>query len=594
MTDTVTIFDTTLRDGEQAPGASMTVPEKLRIAQQLARLGVDVIEAGFPVSSPAQTEAVEEIIAQFDERDDAPVVCALARAVEGDVRAAGEALQGGAATRLHTFVATSDVHLDAKFERLGDTMAERREAVIERAVAAIRQARTYTDDVEFSAEDAGRTDPGYLREVVQAAVAAGATTVNVPDTTGYCMPSQYAALFDTVRDALPDTGPDGTPVTLSTHCHDDLGMATANTLAGVQAGARQVECTINGIGERAGNAALEEIVMALSVRSDQFGVSTNVDAQHLMEASRRVAAASGFPVQPNKAIVGRNAFSHEAGIHQHGVLASRETYEIMSAADVGQDEEQIRLGRHSGRHGLFSRLDKLGYAVADLSEDERTRIYDRFLDLADRKKEVFDEDLKRMMDAVESEDAPSTHSTDGTPVENGAPSENGTADLPGTGEVAGDGAVVFDDPGASTGAPGRAVPAYRLLHLSVELDTDEHPQARVRLRRDDGTIREEHATGDGPVDALYRAIDHAVDEPHTLVNYSIQSISEGSDAQGQVDVRVRYGENEYVGTAHHTDVVRASADAYVHALNRLAQAREEADAAAFVQSGIMQTFDRDA
>ena len=556
-TDTVTIFDTTLRDGEQAPGASMTVPEKIRIAEQLATLGVDVIEAGFPVSSPAQTDAVEQIVADVD----GPVVCALARTVEGDVRAAGEALAGGTATRLHTFIATSDVHMRAKFEHLGDTMAERRTAVIERAVAAIRQARTYTDDVEFSAEDAGRTDPGYLREVLQAAAEAGATTINIPDTTGYCMPSQYASLFEAAQEALSDA-PD---VTLSTHCHDDLGMATANTLAGVQAGARQVECTLNGIGERAGNAALEEIVMALSVRSDVFGVRTNVNPEHLTKTSRLVAAASGFPVQPNKAIVGRNAFSHEAGIHQHGVLQERETYEIMSAADVGQDEEQIRLGRHSGRHGLFSRLDALGY---DVDEDDRSEIYQRFLDLADRKKEVFNEDLERMMDRHATDDAPSPAlSTNGT-------STNGAS----VNEVSSDGMESY------TG------PAYKLVHLSVALDTDDQPTARVRLRCGNGSMREETATGDGPVDALYRALDHAVDEPHTLADYRIRSISEGADAQGEVTVQVRYGENEYTGTAHHTDVIQASAQAYVDALNRLADARRDVEAAVFVQDGIMQTF----
>jgi 2-isopropylmalate synthase len=544
MSDPVTIFDTTLRDGEQAPGASMTVPEKVRIAEQLATLGVDVIEAGFPVSSPAQTEAVEHIATEVD----GPVTCALARTKEADIEAAGEALRGGSDTRLHTFIATSDVHIEAKFDKLGGTMAEKRQAIIERAVAAIEQALTYTDNVEFSAEDAGRTDPDFLCEVVRAAADAGATTINIPDTTGYCAPVEYADLLATVRDCLPDPG----AVVLSTHCHDDLGLATANTLAGVKAGARQVECTINGIGERAGNAALEEIGMALAVRSDEFDVHPGIKSEHLTRTSQMVSAATGFPVQPNKAIVGSNAFSHEAGIHQHGVLKERTTYEIMSAEDVGQDTEQIRLGRHSGRHGLFNRLDTLGYEVP---ESQKSEVYQRFLDLADRKKEVFDEDLEQMM----------------------ADLGQGGDSLPPNGSLGG-------------AAPNGATPAYRLDHFSVSLSSDDEPQVSIRLQRDDGSVREEQATGDGPVDALYRALDHAVDQPHTLVDYSIRSITEGADAQGEVDVHVRYGENRFAGTARNTDVIRASAEAYVNALNRLAAAREDAESVEFVQNGIMHTY----
>jgi 2-isopropylmalate synthase len=545
MSDPVTIFDTTLRDGEQAPGASMTVPEKVRIAQQLATLGVDVIEAGFPVSSPAQTEAVERIVAEVE----GPVTCALARTKEADIEAAGEALSGGTDTRLHTFIATSDVHIEAKFDKLGDTMAGKRQAIIERAVRAIEQALTYTDDVEFSAEDAGRTDPAFLCEIVQAAAEAGATTINIPDTTGYCAPAEYADLLTTVRDCLPD--PDA--VVLSTHCHDDLGLATANTLAGVKAGARQVECTINGIGERAGNAALEEIVMALAVRSDEFNVHTNINSKHLTRTSQMVSAATGFPVQPNKAIVGSNAFSHEAGIHQHGVLKERTTYEIMSAEDVGQDTEQIRLGRHSGRHGLFNRLETLGY---DVPEAQKTEIYQRFLELADKKKEIFDEDLEQMM-------ADFGYGGDSAPLEQ---AENG----------------------AATTGP---TPAYRLQHLSVTIDTDEETTVSVRLQRSDGSVRKEQATGGGPVDALYSAIDHAVDDPHTLVDYSIRSMTEGADAQGEVEVTVRYGENHFAGTARNTDVIRASAEAYVDALNRLAAAREDAESIEFAQNGIMNAFE---
>jgi len=383
---------------------------------------------------------------------------------------------------------------------------------------------------------------------VRAAADAGATTINIPDTTGYCAPVEYADLLATVRDCLPD--PDA--VVLSTHCHDDLGLATANTLAGVKAGARQVECTINGIGERAGNAALEEIGMALAVRSDEFDVHPGIKSEHLTRTSQMVSAATGFPVQPNKAIVGDNAFSHEAGIHQHGVLKERTTYEIMSAEDVGQDTEQIRLGRHSGRHGLFNRLDTLGYEVP---ESQKSEVYQRFLDLADRKKEVFDEDLEQMM----------------------ADLGQGGDSLPSNGSLGG-------------AAPNGAMPAYRLDHFSVSLSSDDEPQVSIRLQRDDGSVREEQATGDGPVDALYRALDHAVDQPHTLVDYSIRSITEGADAQGEVDVHVRYGENRFAGTARNTDVIRASAEAYVNALNRLTAAREDAESVEFVQNGIMHTY----
>ena len=531
MSTPITIFDTTLRDGEQAPGASMTLDEKVRIAKALARLNVDVIEAGFPVSSPAQAEAVRRIVAEVN----GPTTCALARTKAVDIDAAGDALAGGAHTRIHTFVATSDIHLNAKFNgRFGDTMRETRDGILRITQQAIQQALEYTGNVEFSAEDAGRTDPGFLREVIVAAAEAGATTINIPDTTGYCTPESYRALFEMAYDALPD--PEA--VVLSTHCHDDLGLAVANSLAGVQAGARQVECTINGIGERAGNAALEEIVMALEVRSDEYDATTQIETRHLSETSRLVSTASGFPVQPNKSIVGRNAFSHEAGIHQHGVLKERETYEIMRPQDVGQDIEQIRLGRHSGRHGLFSRLERLGF---DVAESERDAIYARFVDLADRKKEIFNEDLYKLMD--------------------------------------------------------RSVPQplreqYQLQHMAVSIGTGRDSDATVRVRTDaTGIVREEHATGDGPVDALYRAINHATQEPHALADYTIQSISEGADAQGEVHVVIRHGEHTFEGQAHSTDVLQASANAYMEALNRLAAFRTDEDSTRFVVDGIMQAFD---
>jgi 2-isopropylmalate synthase len=342
-------------------------------------------------------------------------------------------------------------------------------------------------------------------------------------------------------------------VTLSVHRHNDLGQPVPNSLSAVKAGVRQVEGCSNGIGERAGNAALEEIVMALSVRSDEFNVHTNINPKHLTRTSQMVSAASGFPVQPNKAIVGSNAFSHEAGIHQHGVLKERSTYEIMSAADVGQDTEQIRLGRHSGRHGLFNRLETLGYEVPD---EHQSDVYQRFLDLADRKKEIFDEDLERMMEDF---------------------------------GYGGDSAV-SEGTLMSGAASDDAAPAYRLAHLSVQLETDQDSHVRLRLQRRDGSVRDEEATGDGPIDALYRALDHAVDQPHTLVDYSIRSISEGADAQGEVEVRIRYGENQFAGRARSTDVIRASAEAYVDALNRLAAAQSDAESVEFVQNSIMNAY----
>ena len=531
MQDRVIIFDTTLRDGEQAPGASMTMPEKVRIAQQLAKLKVDVIEAGFPISSPAQFEAVARIVTEVD----GPVICALARALEGDIRSAGEALQEGTNTRIHTFIATSDIHIDAKFgeKKFGKTLAEKRQTIVRMAREAVELARTYTENVEFSAEDAGRTDLGYLCEVVDAAVEAGATTINIPDTTGYCTPSEYRAMFEEIRSRLAHPE----KIVLSAHCHDDLGLAVANSIAAVRAGARQIECTINGIGERAGNAALEEVVMALRVRANQFGVDTGIAAQYLTETSRMVSVATGFPVPPNKAIVGRNAFAHEAGIHQHGVLKRRDTYEIMKAADVGQTAEQIRLGRHSGRHGFLSRLERLGLHV---EEDRKDTLYQLFVQLADRKKEIFDEDLVHLVKGSEEH---------------------------------------------------KMNPHYRLDGMTVTVGTGKKPEAEVALfHTRTGELRRERGTGDGPVDAIYRAINHAVGSAHELESYSIRSVSEGADAIGEVTVLVGQGGAFFKGTARHTDVIQASADAYINALNHLEAYRSEEENMAFVGNGIMQSF----
>ena len=530
--DRVIIFDTTLRDGEQAPGAAMTVPEKIQVARQLARLGVDVIEAGFPVSSPGQFEAVRRIVKEVE----GPVICALARAKTVDIEAAGRALDGGTNTRIHTFIATSDIHLESKFAdpRYGTTIEEKRETVLQMAVDAVRLARSYTDDVEFSAEDAGRTGIDYLCRVVSAVIEAGATTINIPDTTGYCISDEYGSL---IRQVMEGSGaPDS--VIFSTHCHDDLGLAVANSLSGVQAGARQVECTINGIGERAGNAALEEVVMALNVRRDHVALQTGIDPRLLMATSKMVSTFTGFPVQPNKAVVGANAFAHEAGIHQDGVLKNRNTYEIMRAEDVGQESESIRLGRHSGRHGLFSRLERLGIPVA---AEDRAQVYDAFVDLADRKKEINDSDLFTLFHHEQT-----TMST----------------------------------------------PHYKLEHFHVTVGSGLDPEATVRVRNvHEDTIIEEKATGDGPIDALYRAIDHAVKEGHDLVNYSIRSVSEGADAYGEVNVLIGLGGPLFAGKASSTDVIEASAQAYMNALNSLAAYRLDKESIEFVGSGIMQAFD---
>lgn len=530
--DRVIIFDTTLRDGEQAPGAAMTVAEKVQLARQLARMGVDVIEAGFPVSSPGQFEAVKRIVHEVE----GPVICALARAKHVDIEAAGNALAGGKKTRIHTFIATSDIHLESKFAdaRYGSTIEEKRETVLRMAVEAVKQARTYTDDVEFSAEDAGRTSTEYLCQVVGAVIEAGATTINIPDTTGYCISDEYGALISQVMDGVgrPDH------VVFSTHCHDDLGLAVANSLSGVQAGARQVECTINGIGERAGNAALEEIVMALNVRRDHMNLETGIKPAQLMAASRMVSTCTGFVVQPNKAIVGANAFAHEAGIHQDGVLKNRATYEIMRAEDVGQEAESIRLGRHSGRHGLFSRLERLGIPVAP---EDQAALYEQFVALADRKKEIHDSDLYTLFHFEQTE---------------------------------------------------MNTPHYKLEHFHVAVGSGVEPEATVRVRDlHNDIVMEEKATGDGPIDALYRAIDHAVKEGHDLVNYSIRSVSEGADAYGEVNVLIGLGGPLFAGKASSTDVIEASCQAYMNALNNLAAYRLDKESVEFVGSGILQSFD---
>lgn len=517
----IIIFDTTLRDGEQAPGASMTIPEKVEIAHRLAALGVDVIEAGFPVSSPVQFEGVRRIVNEVQ----GPTIAALARAKELDINQAAKALAGGENTRIHTFIGTSDIHVEGKFaeDKYGITLAEKRKTVLKMAVEAVQLAKSFTANVEFSAEDAGRTPIPYLQEVIAAVIEAGATTINIPDTTGYCLPEEYA---DLIRASIAASS--NPHVIFSTHCHNDLGLAVANSLAGVQAGARQVECTINGIGERAGNAALEEIVMALRVRQSKFGMDSRVNSPLLMSLSKLVSTYSSFVVQPNKAIVGKNAFSHEAGIHQDGILKRRDTYEIMSAADVGQDTgQQISLGRHSGRHGVFARLETLGYSIdSGMKED----VYKKFVAVADQKKHVYDTDLMLMMKTFEG-DATETYVT--------------------------------------------------LEKMRVYFETDLPIEAEVSLKfNESGKVVQHIATGDGPIDAIYRAIDHCMEHAYTLTGYHIHALSEGQDAVGEVDVEVEYeGRGGFKGRARHMNTLMASALAYVDAINHVEAYRESQDLA---------------
>jgi 2-isopropylmalate synthase len=500
MADHLLIFDTTLRDGEQSPGASMTKDEKLRIAKQLERLRVDVIEAGFPASSNGDFEAVREIATTV--RDS--TVCGLARANENDVRRAGDALKPARSMRIHTFIASSPIHMKMKL-RMSP------EQVLEQAVKAVRWAREYTDNVEFSPEDAGRSEPDFLCRLLEATIAAGATTVNIPDTVGYTMPWQFGALIKSLRERIPNSG----KAVWSVHCHNDLGLAVANSLSAVMNGARQVECTVNGLGERAGNASLEEIVMAVRTRKDVFPCTTRIDTTQIVAASKLVSGITGFPVQPNKAIVGANAFAHESGIHQDGVLKHRETYEIMRAEDVGWNTNKLVLGKLSGRNAFKTRLAELGI---DLGSDEHLNIaFAKFKELADKKGEVFDEDLQAL---VSDEDI--------TP-------EN---------------------------------EYYRFAALKVTSETGTVPHARVVMGVGDTEVVAE-VGGDGPVDAVFKAIARMADSRASLLLYSVNAITGGTDAQGEVTVRLEQDGRIVNGNGADTDIIVASAKAYINALNRL-------------------------
>jgi len=508
MGERVAIFDTTLRDGEQAAGTRLGKMEKLRIARQLARLGVDVIEAGYPNSSPEDFEAVQLISQEIE----GPAICALSRAVAADIEACGKALAKAKRPRIHTGIGVSDIHIMGKFrdEKYGTTLEEKRARLIEMARNAVKLAREFADDVEFYAEDAGRAVPAYLFEMLEAAIDAGATVLNIPDTTGYTVPEQFGALIRSIREKVPNIG----KAVISVHCHNDLGLATANTLAGVKNGARQVEGTINGIGERAGNAALEEVVMALRTRRDYFGLTTNIDTREFHRTSRLVADMLGMIVPPNKAIVGSNAFAHSSGIHVDGVLKNRETYEIMRPEDVGFSESRVVLTARTGRHGLKDRLEKLGYA---LSQEELDQAYRRFLAVADKKQEVFDEDLIAIMN---DEFHP-------------------------TPEV------------------------YQLEYLHFYSGTAAIPTATVRLRVK-GESKEGAAVGDGPVDAVYKAISSLARTSARLLRYDIRAVTSGTEALGEVTVQLEHAGMRVVGRGASTDIVEASAKAYIDGLNRLA------------------------
>ncbi|NKN33989.1 2-isopropylmalate synthase [Marichromatium bheemlicum] len=498
--DHLIIFDTTLRDGEQSPGASMTRDEKLRIARALERLRVDVIEAGFPIASPGDFEAVAAVAEQIKDSR----VCGLARALDKDIDRAGEALAKANAGRIHTFIATSPIHMEKKLRM-------QPEQVIEQAVAAVRRARRYTDDVEFSAEDAGRSEIDFLCRITEAVIAAGATTVNIPDTVGYNIPDQFGAVIAALRERVPNID----QTILSVHCHNDLGLAVANSLAAVRNGARQVECTINGLGERAGNAALEELVMAVRTRQDLFDCDTRLDTTQIVTCSRLVSGITGFAVQPNKAVVGANAFAHESGIHQDGVLKNRETYEIMRAEDVGWTENRMVLGKHSGRNAFRSRLHDLGIDFA--SEEELNAAFARFKDLADKKHEIFDEDLQTLV----------------TDTNLGAANER-----------------------------------VKLVSLRVCSETGETPNAALVLAVD-GAERSASATGSGPVDAAFRAIESVLESGAELKLYSVNAITSGTDAQGEVTVRLEKGGRVVNGQGADIDIVIASAKAYVNACNKV-------------------------
>ena len=519
----VMIFDTTLRDGEQSPGAAMNIDEKLEIAHALEEMGVDIIEAGFPVSSPGDFRAVQRISREIRNC----TICGLTRANRKDIDVAADALEGAARPRIHTGLGVSDVHIQHKLRTT-------REGALEMGVDAVKYAKRFVEDVQYYTEDAGRADPLYLYQVLQEVIAAGATVVNIPDTTGYATPDRFGALVRGIVENVPNIG----EAVLSVHCHNDLGMATANALAGVVNGARQVEATVNGIGERAGNSSLEEIVMALKTRRDVFGVETGINTRHLYSISRLVSQLTSIPVQPNKAIVGANAFSHSSGIHQDGVLKERTTYEIIDPREVGAPDSAIILSARSGRHGLRHRLAELGYT---LDETRFDRVYERFLEVADKKKTVDTRDLEAI--------------------------------------VADEVQMFFEE-------------TFHLEQIQVSCGNLCIPTATVRIQGPDGDVFCDADHGTGPVDAVYRAINRVIGEQNELIEFSVEAVTEGIDAVGRVTIRVRAedpvngdgaGRRVFSGHGADNDIIVASAKAYMFALNRLIAARHEAEQAAAVK-----------
>ncbi len=504
MKDHLIIFDTTLRDGEQSPGASMTKEEKVRIAKQLEKMRVDVIEAGFPAASEGDFESVQAVAKVIKDS----TVCGLARAVENDIVKAGLAIAPANSGRIHTFIATSPIHMEMKLRMTPDQ-------VVERAVWAVKRARDFTDNVEFSPEDAGRSELDFLCRVIEAAIDAGATTINIPDTVGYNVPEQFGYLFKQLLERVPNAD----KAVFSAHCHNDLGLAVANSLAAVTNGARQVECTINGLGERAGNTALEELVMAVRTRQDYFAVDTRIQTPEILTASRLVSNITGFTVQPNKAIVGANAFAHESGIHQDGVLKHRETYEIMRAEDVGWSTNKMVLGKHSGRNAFKTRLQELGIEFE--TEQQLNDAFVRFKELADRKHEIYDEDLQALVtdaniDRVENE-------------------------------------------------------SIRLVALKVAAEMGEQPSATVTLSLE-GQELTASAVGSGVVDATFKAIEQIVNSQTSLELYSVSNVTNGTDSLGETSVRLEKGGRIVNGQGSDTDIVTASAKAYINALNKFSDA----------------------
>ncbi len=497
--DRLIIFDTTLRDGEQSPGASMNLPEKLEVARALRDLGVDVIEAGFPIASPGDFEAVQAVARTIH----GPVICGLARCNADDIDRAWEALRDAPRARIHVFLATSAIHREFKLR-----MAK--EEIVRRAVEGVKRAKEYLDDVEFSPEDAARTELDFLAEVVERAVEAGATTVNIPDTVGYAVPSQYAAAIKHLKQHV--RGID--KVVISVHCHNDLGLAVANSLAALHEGARQVECTINGIGERAGNCALEEIVMAVRTRADYFTLQSGINTKLLYPASRRVSHVTGLQVQRNKAVVGQNAFAHEAGIHQDGMLKHAATYEIMRPEDVGIPRTELVLGKHSGRHALKQRITDLGY---QLSDEQLNKVFEQFKVLADRKKNIYDADVEALAETQISS----------------------------------------------------APTSWVLEAFTCNAGSGTIHSAAVCLWHQDGTIHRDASIGDGPVDALFKAIERITGIEPTVRDYRVQSVTVGEDAQGEAHIEVEHRGRVVTGRAVSTDIIEASALAFLQVINRL-------------------------